>query len=220
MTAQGKQFLRIGLALVFGIAILVLLSRHMRVSSGSEEMVSGTGLARVGSERAQAPEPAATPLKRIDIAAERRRPSISESSIRDGERLIEHPAADFFLAYQILTKSGVSADLAKSQLRPILGHLYYVASCNRFLSSHAETHAAQLDEVRQDVSRTLAERAMLMNGLAANQEAFRQNWVDRREKRLVEFSALVNGLGVAQPEDLFKQLLRVEPTSLPPDESP
>lgn len=147
---------------------------------------------------------------------ERARLLVNDVAVRDGQRIIEHPTADFFLAYQIMTNFGVPADLAKTQLRPILNRLAAVADSNRHMIVEGERHIKELDAARNDPSASTLEKAMLMQGLAVSRDVFLQRMTDLRDQNLGELAVLVEGLGVNGSDELLKRLKRVEPIEPPP----
>jgi hypothetical protein len=141
----------------------------------------------------------------------------TQAAIRDGEMLIEHPIPEFLMVYRILTNNGITADLSKAQLRPILKQLFTVSECNRMLATHAERLSALFDDVRHDPEKPLAEKAMIIDSLSANFEPFRLKITKQREEHLQELAAILSQLATSDPEGLLRNVLRAEPLNPPPD---
>ena len=119
--------------------------------------------------------------------------------------ILEHPTPEFFIVYQILTNSGVPADLSKSRLRPILNQVFGIALNNRYLASDAQQLSTMLDDIRNDGDRPKAERVLMLEAQAASSEPFRLNITARRDSHMRELKFLVNQLGAKDPEGLLRK---------------
>lgn len=146
--------------------------------------------------------------------------ALSDSAIHDGDHILSIGVPDFQSAYRKLTNSGVEPNQAKSLLRPVLWHLSYIATCNRFISERDQSENEVLERIRQDTSRTVEDRESTMDLLAITNRQFRENWMAKRQARMEAFSQLVADLKVNHPEDLLRDLLLIQPSFPPPDPPP
>ena len=206
-----------GIMLITGIVLLVINS-HLRrtvpvdaveLSETVSDATNTQGArSKVGSPR----QPVVLhPSKMIQSAG------LQDAAKRDGERILQEPNPDFFLTYQLLTNSGVSPDLAKARLRPIIAELFTVTNCERLLASDADSHWNVLDQIRSDSSKPVAERALVMSALCENRALFLQKIAGQRDQCLRKLEDIVRSFEVSDSSLLMRRLTYVTPTMLPPN---
>lgn len=217
-TGKRKVTLR-GLAvlLILGIAALIIPSRLSQQLGNAVSCPQTTNSTRptTPAQASTAKEPSRFAKQAVQVTGAQS--AATQAAIRDGELLIEHPIPEFLMVYRILTNNGISADVSKAQLRPILKQLFTVSECNRMLATHAERLSALFDDVRHDPEKPLAEKAMIIDSLSANFEPFRLKITKQREEHLQELTAILNQLATSDPEGLLRNVLRAEPANPPPD---
>ena len=124
------------------------------------------------------------------------------------------------MTFRTLTNSGVSSDGAKGLLRPTIGHLHFIAACDEFLHRSDAEESKELEEVRKGDFYQGLEKEQVLKATAVLRRHLRETWTGRKEKRMEEFSGFVNRLGGANPDELIKDLLLIQPQSPAPDPKP
>ena len=206
-------------ALVAIVVSVFLIGRARRSIANDEAVAAET--TRVGRDRGgELRTSKEQPRSEAGARTSNREASIDSAAVRDGEGILTVPIPDFWMVFRAMTNSGVPSDRAKSLLRPAISHLSYLAACDRFIFSRDQYLADDLERVRQDDSQPVRDREDLMKLFALNHRQFRETWTARKEKRMEEFSGFVSRLGVANPDELIKDLLLIQPQSPAPDPKP
>ena len=148
------------------------------------------------------------------------KPIFGSAAIQDGDWILSSPVPEFQMTFRALTNSGVSVEGAKGLLRPMIGHLHVIAAIDEYIRRSDAEESKELDDVRKDEFYQGLEKEQVLKSTSVLRRHLRETWTARKEKRMEEFSGFVNRLGVANPDELIKDLLLIQPQSPAPDPKP
>ena len=150
-------------------------------------------------------------------------PEVSQfdsASVADGEWILSFPLAEPQMTLRALTNGGIPIDRAKGLIRPVLGYLYSAAAFKERVP-HADTlEIAELKRIRESDDYDDKEKIGLMTVTAAAYRASRESWASQRDNKLEEFATWIHGLGPVDPEALMRDLLLIQPETMPPAPKP
>ncbi len=208
------------LLVVLGVVLILRHKRHLiePFSKDGIQRTAENGVPVAVEAKASNPENSAVRLNEIPSSS---RPNpIDLAAIQDGKAILTIPVPEHRMTMRALTNSGLSPDTAFGLLRPVLGHLYYLAACDGFIRRDDASELSELEKIRNGDFYKENEKDGILLLTAVSHRQFRESWTGRREKRMEEFSGFVNRLGVANPDELLRDLLLIQPQSPAPDPKP
>ena len=205
---------------VLGVVFILRPKRHSTDPTSKDGILrtAQSGVPAAVEEKNSRPE---NPAVRLNEKLSSSRPNpVDLAAIQDGKAILTIPVPEHRMTMRALTNSGLSLDTAFGLLRPVLGHLYYVAACDGFLRRDDASELSELEKIRNGDFYKEDEKDGILLLTAVSHRRFRETWTGRKEKRMEEFFGFVNRLGIANPDELMRDLLLIQPQSPAPDPKP